>query len=117
MSTKDLTTETAQQALSRRRFLTGTAALVAGGTLLAAPGVAKAHETTDPPSDIDILNFALTFEHLEYAFYRDGLKVFNAKDIKSSKFLRGDGKKFLCRQAYRYLQLSYATTRTLTWTR
>jgi len=31
------------------------------------------------PTDIDILNFALTLEHLEYAFYRDGLKAFTGK--------------------------------------
>jgi len=31
------------------------------------------------PTDVDILNFALTLEHLEYAFYRDGLKSFTGK--------------------------------------
>ena len=27
-------------------------------------------------SDIDVLNYALTLEHLEYAFYRDGIGLF-----------------------------------------
>ena len=30
---------------------------------------------------------------------------YSAKDIKSSDFLKGAGKRFLRRQAYRYLQL------------
>ena len=29
-----------------------------------------------PRDDIDVLNYALTLEHLEYAFYRDGLRRF-----------------------------------------
>lgn len=32
-------------------------------------------------NDIRILNYALTLEHLEYAFYRDGLDQFNASDF------------------------------------
>jgi hypothetical protein len=50
---------------------------------VAVPGVAKAH-ITGSPTDIDMLNFALTLEHLEYAFYRDGLQKFSAQDIKNS---------------------------------
>ena len=30
----------------------------------------------DPNIDVDMLNYALTLEHLEYAFYRDGLDEF-----------------------------------------
>ncbi len=29
------------------------------------------------PSDLDVLNYALTLEHLEYAFYRDGIGLFS----------------------------------------
>jgi hypothetical protein len=43
---------------------------------MAVPGMAKAHTTPEPPTDIDVLNYALTLEHLEYAFYRDGLAKF-----------------------------------------
>jgi len=72
------------QALSsRRKFLTGSAALLAGGALAAAlPRVAQAHTTGNPPIDVDVLNYALTLEHLEYAFYRDGLRKFDEGDFQ-----------------------------------
>ena len=81
------------QALSsRRRFLAGSAALLAGGALAAAlPGVAQAHVTGNPPTDVDVLNYALTLEHLEYAFYRDGLRKFDEQDFRSSNLFRGSG--------------------------
>ena len=44
---------------SRRKFLAGSAAL-AGGALMAVPGAASAHNPGNPPTDIDILNYALT---------------------------------------------------------
>ncbi len=69
------------QPTSRRRFLIGSAALV-GGALAGLPGVARAHQTDDPPTDIDLLNYALTLEHLEYAFYRDGLRRFSEDDFR-----------------------------------
>lgn len=91
--------------LSRRSFLSGSAALLAGGALLAAPGVARAHDTADPPSDVDMLNFALTLEHLEATFYRQGLEKFGAKDIEGTGLLRGEGKKFIRRSVYEHLEL------------
>ncbi|CAA9444062.1 MAG: hypothetical protein AVDCRST_MAG02-46 [uncultured Rubrobacteraceae bacterium] len=78
--------------LSRKRFLAGSAALLGGGALAAAlPRMAQAHETGDPPSDVDVLNYALTLEHLEYAFYRDGLRRFDEQDFRSSNIFRGSG--------------------------
>jgi cytosine/adenosine deaminase-related metal-dependent hydrolase len=41
---------------SRRKFLAGSAAALAGGALMTVPGVAKAHTTPEPPTGIDILN-------------------------------------------------------------
>lgn len=81
-----------EKALSRRRFLTGSAALLGGGALAAAlPGMASAHTTDNPPTDIDVLNYALTLEHLEYAFYRDGLKRFSAESFRNADVFNGLG--------------------------
>jgi rubrerythrin len=76
---------------SRRRFLTGSAVALAGSALMALPGMAKAHTTPEPPTDIDILNHALTLEHLEYDFYRNGLRKFDEQDFRSSNLFSGSG--------------------------
>lgn len=77
---------------SRRKFLAGSAALLAGGALMAVPGVAKAHTTDPNVTDVDILNYALTLEHLEYAFYRDGLQKFGRKDLNWTVIVNRGGK-------------------------
>jgi hypothetical protein len=70
--------------MSRRGLLGGSLKL-AGGVAVAmslttVPGavsirsLAAAQELT---SDIDVLNYALTLEHLEYSFYRDGIGLFS----------------------------------------
>jgi rubrerythrin len=70
--------------LSRRGMLTGSLK-VAGGAAIAMSlttvpsafsmrSMAAAQEMT---SDLDVLNYALTLEHLEYAFYRDGIGLFS----------------------------------------
>jgi hypothetical protein len=35
---------------------------------------------------VDVLNYALTLEHLEYAFYRDGLTEFSAEDFSAAGY-------------------------------
>jgi rubrerythrin len=78
---------------SRRSFLRRSAAAGAGALALAvgSSNTALAHDGTDDDfDDIEVLNFALTLEHLEYAFYRDGLERFDQKDFKRSK-LNGFG--------------------------
>ena len=35
---------------------------------------------------VDVLNYALTLEHLEYAFYRDGLQEFTAEDFTAAGY-------------------------------
>jgi len=35
---------------------------------------------------VDVLNYALTLEHLEHAFYRDGLEQFTADDFTAAGF-------------------------------
>ena len=44
----------------------------------------RAQTTFDDP--VDVLNYALTLEHLEYAFYRDGLEEFSAEDFTSAGY-------------------------------
>jgi rubrerythrin len=89
--------------LSRKRFLTGSAAALAGGALMAVPGMAKAHTTPEPPTDIDVLNYALTLEHLEYAFYRDGLEKFGERQFLNAEVFNGLGP-YLRRNAYENFQ-------------
>ncbi len=70
--------------LSRRGMLTGSVKLASGAavalSLASVPGahsirgIVAAQEMT---SDLDVLNYALTLEHLEYAFYRDGIGLFD----------------------------------------
>ena len=35
---------------------------------------------------VDVLNYALTLEHLEYAFYRDGLMQYSADDFSAAGY-------------------------------
>ena len=85
--------------LSRKRFLAGSAAALAGGAMMAVPGVALAHTTPEPPTDVDVLNYALTLEHLEYAFYRDGLEKFGEREFENAEVFDGLGR-YLRNRAY-----------------
>ncbi|WP_237560322.1 ferritin-like domain-containing protein [Halolamina sediminis] len=47
-----------------------------------------------PPAaapDVPLLNYALTLEHLEYAFYRDGLMAFSDDELMNADALSGFG--------------------------
>src|SRR3954471_16697965 len=76
---EDIKTER-QRIMSRRGLLTGSLKLAAGGALAMSLGSrlqfgAAAQDSTPAAitfaDDIEVLNYALTLEHLEYAFYRD----------------------------------------------
>lgn len=86
-----------------RRSLLGNSAKAGAGTLAlsaAGPAAASSHEDeesdggdggsdgggeTEGISDLEILNFALTLEKLEYEFYREGLETFDESDISESE--------------------------------
>lgn len=79
---------------SRREFLRRSAAVGGGALALSVAGsnAALAHDAeSDDVSDVDVLNYALTLEHLEYAFYRDGLKKFDEEALTGSETLGAFG--------------------------
>ena len=75
-----------ERIISRRGLLTGTTKIAAGGAMALALGggslrarsaFAQADERDEYfEDDIAVLNYALTLEHLEYSFYRDGIDQF-----------------------------------------
>src|SRR5262245_5374406 len=72
-----------ERLLARRDLLTGGMMVAAGGALALAAGspmlgrLAALAAAQDFKDDVDVLNYALTLEHLEYAFYRDGVGKFD----------------------------------------
>lgn len=69
--------------LSRRGLLGGSLKLAGGAavalSLTSMPGsfsIRSMVAAQEMSSDLDVLNYALTLEHLEYAFYRDGVGRF-----------------------------------------
>lgn len=70
---------------TRRNLLVGGGKMAFGGMLAAAmfgspalraSGVFAQDSTPAFADDLEVLNYALTLEHLEYAFYRDGIGQF-----------------------------------------
>ncbi len=92
-------------AFLRRAALSGT---LAGGMLLtgALPATAQDPETpvlppeTDNVSDLQLLNYALTLEHLEATFYVQGLKRFDRDDIRRARQVRRLGRGRVRRSVY-----------------
>jgi rubrerythrin len=73
-----------QRAINRRGIL-ATGGLRSGNPAVevgaVAPSRARLVAAQDFTDDLDILNYALTLEHLEYAFYRDGTGTMKAGDF------------------------------------
>ena len=109
----DTATQQAPDAASRRHVLAALGIAAAAPVALGANAAlaqgndmgknrAKAAGKKDKKSkkgkkgDIDVLNYALTLEHLEYAFYRDGLAQFaNDNDFTGAGFPAGTRARFL----------------------
>jgi rubrerythrin len=103
--------EAHQRLSSRRTFLSGSAKLLGGGALAlglgAAPAFAKGNEDDHDDkkkqggkrnngssvSDVDILNYALVLERLEYEFYRRHLQRFSENKIEGASIFDGFGNK------------------------
>ena len=73
-------------ASSRRGWMLG--AGLAGAVLAAKSANAQSGTSTPADPDVAILNYALTLEHLEAAFYTQGLTRFRATDFSTATFAR-----------------------------
>jgi len=77
-----------------------TAVIIGAGVLGA--GLLRGQGTA--PNDIDILNYALTLEHLEAAFYNQGLRQFSNLEIGRAAFAQPLGET-ASNELYAYLSL------------
>jgi rubrerythrin len=100
--------EAQQRLSSRRTFLSSSAKLLGGGALAlglgAVPAFAKGNDDDEDNkqggkankggvSDVDILNYALVLERLEYEFYRRHLQRFSEQKIEGADIFDGFGNK------------------------
>ena len=75
-----------QEGVGRRELLIRSAAIFGGSSLLISELSAQSG-----PTDLTLLNFALTLENLEAAFYTQGLAQFSSTDFGNSTLLQNFG--------------------------
>ena len=88
-----------ERGLGRREMFLRSAALFGAGTLLTS-----ALHAQSPPTDVSLLNYALTLENLEAAFYTQGLAQFSSADFGNSTFIQNFGS-VIGGDVYAYLSL------------
>lgn len=80
---KELETQAGADARPRPAVsYSSSAAMLVGAATVAAVLNAQ----TKPVTDLDVLNYALTLEHLEATFYTQGLKQFSSSDFSNGAF-------------------------------
>jgi rubrerythrin len=85
--------------MGRRELLLRSAALFGAGALLT-----ESLSAQGPPTDLTLLNYALTLENLEAAFYTQGLTQFSSTDFGNSTFTQNFGS-IIGGDVYAYLSL------------
>jgi len=91
--------ETPEKGVGRRELLLRSAAIFGAGTLLRSELSAQS-----APTDLTLLNYALTLENLEAAFYTQGLNQFSSADFGNSTFIQNFGS-VIGGDVYAYLSL------------
>jgi hypothetical protein len=91
--------ETSDKGVGRRELLLRSAAIFGAGTLLSSSLSAQSG-----PTDLSLLNYALTLENLEAAFYTQGLSQFSSADFGNSTFIQNFGS-IIGGDVYAYLSL------------
>jgi hypothetical protein len=91
--------ETPQNGVGRRELLVRSAAIFGAGALLSSELKAQS-----APTDLTLLNYALTLENLEAAFYTQGLAQFSSVDFGNSTFIQNFGN-VIGGDVYAYLSL------------
>ena len=79
-----------QLAESRRGFFEN-AAKVFAGTAMAVAALDAQNAPNPVAGDIGVLNYALTLEHLEAAFYNQALQQLSSADLRTASFFAGFG--------------------------